>query len=112
LLKTFYDNSILFNRLTIIVNDPIEQYDLGVLEVCGMAFYPAYLQILFIAILICIFTGSIKMNIFGYLNHKVYSFLKDLFINVIGPNKHQMLFPYFYYIFLFILLCNLCGMAP
>jgi len=95
----------------IFVHDPIEQYDLGFLETFGFFLYPAYLHIVAIAVLICIFAGRVKINIFGYLNHKLYTFMRDLFLSVVGAER-QSLFPYFYYTFLFILACNLSGMLP
>jgi len=59
----------------------------------------------------CLLTKQLKLNIFGYAHYKLYKFLRDVYISVFGFDK-QLLFPYFYYIFIFILLSNLTGMLP
>jgi len=109
-----------FSRITIssylsvisfICLDPIEQYDLGLFTVGDLVVYPAYLHLIFIFILFCLLMKQLKLNILGYVHYKLYRFLQSLYVSVFGFDK-QLLFPYFYYIFIFILLSNLTGMLP
>jgi len=51
------------------------------------------------------------LTVFGYLNHKLYNFIKEAFLAVCGSER-QILFPYFFYIFLLLLLSNVLGMLP
>jgi len=91
--------------------DPIEQYDLGWVDFIGCNFYPAYIHICLIIIVLLVLISSLHLTVFGYCNHKLYSFLKTAFISVCGPER-QILFPYFYYIFFFLLISNVLGMIP
>jgi len=100
-----------FSFIPVIWLDPIEQYDLGLFTLWGLVFYPGYLHLIFIFIMFCLLTKQLKLNIFGYAHYKLYKFLRDVYISVFGFDK-QLLFPYFYYIFIFILLSNLTGMLP
>jgi F-type H+-transporting ATPase subunit a len=94
-----------------VANDPIEQYDIGSFTVFNFLFYPVYLHFLVVVVLIAFLTTRIKINAFGYINFKLFNFVRDLFISVFGREK-QKLFPFFYYTFLFLLINNLLGMLP
>jgi len=91
--------------------DPIEQFDLGLFTVYGFKVYPAYLHVFLLFFLFFILSRRLELNIFAYINSKLFGLIKKNFINIFGLEK-QSLFPYFYFIFLTILLGNLLGMFP
>jgi len=94
------------------INDPIEQYDITTAFICKyFTITPVYLHIALVAFLVVLFIGRVRLNIFGYLNSRSYNFIKNLFISLFGF-KYQMLFPFFYYLFVFILFNNILGMIP
>ena len=93
------------------INDPIEQYDIGSFTIFNFLFYPVYLHLLVVVLLIIFLTTRIKINVWGYVNFKLFNFVRDLFISVFGKEK-QKLFPFFYYTFLFLLINNVLGMLP
>jgi len=116
---TFFENLLLFYYeclkpfLTIggYFFDPIEQYDLVILDFLNPVLSSIYLYIiLMIFALICL-THQIDLSIFSYIQFRFYNFLKEAFLSVCGSDK-QILFPYFYYIFLFLLFSNVLGMVP
>lgn len=97
--------------LSINISDPIEQYDIGSFTIFNFLFYPVYLHFLVVVALLVFLTTRIKINALGYINFKLFNFVRDLFISVFGKEK-QKLFPFFYYTFLFLLINNLLGMLP
>jgi len=100
-----------FSFIGVTCYDPIEQYDLGLLNVNGYTIYPIYFHVVLIVGLLLGITSSVKINFFGYIHYKIYNFLREAFLSVCGPER-QILFPYFYYIFFFLLLSNIFGMIP
>jgi len=119
-MKEFFRWTYRYTRITISCHvsaisvvwfDPIEQYDLGLFTTWGFTFYTSYLHLIFILVLFCFLSKQIKFNILGYVHYRLYKFLQNVYLSVFGFDK-QFLFPYFYYIFIFILLSNLTGMLP
>lgn len=100
-----------FSAVSVACFDPIEQYDLGLFTIQDITFYPAYLHLLFVSALFCLVSKQIRLNVLGYIHYRLYKFLQNVYVSVFGFER-QLLFPYFYYIFIFILLSNLTGMLP
>jgi len=100
-----------FSVIGFTITDPIEQYDLGTILIGDYYIYPIYFHIILLVGLTLVVLSSIKLNFLGYINYKIYSFIREAFLSVCGVER-QLLFPYFYYIFFFLLLSNICGMLP
>ncbi len=103
------NNDLTIERYFSVIFDPIEQYDLSWLYVLGYNFYPVYFHICLIMLVLIFVISKSCLTIFGYINFKLYNFIKEAFLAVCGLER-QILFPYFYYIFLFLLISNVLGM--
>lgn len=91
--------------------DPIEQYDFSLITLKGHTVYVFYLHILLVILALLWLVSRLQLTVFGYFQHKLYIFIKEAFLAVCGSEK-QILFSYFYYIFLFLLIGNGLGMIP
>jgi len=92
-------------------SDPIEQYDLVIFVFLNQIVSSVYLYIILMIFALMYLTHQLDISIFSYLQFRLYNFLKEAFLSVCGSDK-QILFPYFYYIFLFIIFSNALGMVP